>query len=297
LSAARIAFANLVTGEEFGRAIQSDGHDAVKVFVRFFRGNFLGPEFRFIPAPTVNQFATLLNLAYEEIPAVSATAIPKYVEFVEEVREAFAELTLQLRRESGVNVRDYSVGDMLKVQLGIPVPARVGRMSQPETESHARIVEREYEVFKRETDALLKTYDEAYTAFREKVAKTARGLEDRLHKSIVRARNEENSAREEPEIQNEVEAAYVELVGYGQTLRAAFEAAQTDLLQRHRHLGEGVFSYKYHENFKMIERLDRLKRLMKPFQDMINRLVDRAEERMRGGAAGGRRKNQTRRLR
>ena len=306
LNAARMAFVKLLTDKESAEELRKGAYEEPKMMLRFFKENFLGHEFRFTPAPTPQQIAILLNLTYEEILPETAAALPKYVEFVEELRETFAEFTLQLRRESPTNVRALVVGDMFKATLGIPVgpgpnPAKHAAALRGEVASHAKVIEREYDVFKKEMDALLKSYEDAYKGFRDSLAKSVKELEERLHRSIVRARNEENSEKEEPVIQQAVEEAYVSALDHGKALRDAFDAAQLDLVQRHFHLGDRVFEYRYEDTFEMIEKFDRYKRLMKPFQDMINRLVDRSEERMRGKTKGGSRRgrgrHQTRRLR
>jgi hypothetical protein len=238
--------------------------------------------------------AQLLNFAYEKIPPDMAAAVPKFAETVEEIREAFGEFTTGLRRESnGAANRRLSVGEMLLRRLGYheSVTGALVSVSDPyqrdavvagEKNVTAKVEAKEKAAFHRHMRAVIAKYREAYEAYKQSVRKLHTECEEKLHRSIVAARTERNSERDEVPLRESIERDVAHFIRLADGVESGFEMEQEVVFGKWGHLSQAEKDVHMEESMELIDALGSAKKLLRPLQGLVARLVERAAERMRG---------------
>ncbi len=286
LAAVRIALVMLLADEASMKRLTA-GHLFNSAYViSFLKRTLFGSAFQFVPSITASQFAMLLDHTFEEISPEVAAEIPLYVELIKELRETFGEFIVQLRREGPkTNTADLTVGQLYMAAIGI-APSFVRELAGPniygkrpgilraEGEMRGEITERELANFRKSMDEVLKKYSDGYGAFKTSV---------------------EKYLRSDPTIQADVERNYSKYMELGEALQKGFETEQEKVFQKFRHLTDAQKDYRMSDSMDLIDSLDNFEDLLKPLQELINRLVSgppasASRRASRGGA-------QTRRLR
>ena len=249
------------------------------------------------------QLAFLLGGAYEKIPA---DAPAKARALIEEIREMFGEFTTRLRRE-GPASNEKTIAELLLERLGVGIIASASANSkrrvealEEEREIIGRVERADSAEFRAAMDGILKKYKGAFAAYKEATKKYAAESEERFHKSVVRARTEANSERDETALREAVEKEILHFGRLGGTIASEFEREQTELFYKFRLLPQAEKDYRMADSMDLMDALDGVRRWLKPLKGLVARLVERAAHRVsgqrerRGSKSGSRNRTQRR---
>ncbi len=304
LVAIRNVYFQMIHTPNFAATIRQPGFESVSNIVTFLQMHFFsGAHMEYsqtIPAPILG---ILLAYAYTDIPVEAERALPAFKALVETIQDSFADFTRLLRREAPFNTKGKTIEEIVLEYSGLD-PTTASTKGFPEMAAASiRGEERRYEsLYKREVAAFHKEIDDVIQRNRAEIDAFESGVSD----LVLRTKELMKNTPDEKfgQMLAFIEPIFATMFKFSKSIGDTFETEEAEVVYKYRFLKPKDVIYSLDETEKLKEKAGTLASKVKPLEDLLKKIVDKAAAVVAAAGpgpmsegGGKRRGNQTRRLR